>query len=107
MKKLMIRLLCCLVPSQKLRHKIREKFTKKVFTIKFDQDRFFWDVSNAHFHNTARLIATAELHKQTFAGFRNKFAGKTIVLVGAGPSLNKRSRIERLGMNPCRLWKVW
>lgn len=35
-----------------------------------------------------RCINTAFLHQKTFGEFKNKFQGKTIVLVGAGPTLN-------------------
>jgi len=40
------------------------------------------------------LFATSELHKKTFAGYKNKYQGKSIVLVGAGPSLNKFEPIK-------------
>ena len=36
-----------------------------------------------------RSITTAVLHQKTFSGFRNKYAGKEVVLVGAGPSVNQ------------------
>lgn len=60
------------------------------------------NLRNSQFYDNARLIATAELHKKTFAGYRNKFAGKTIVLVGAGPSLNQFKPIKNaiyVGLN--------
>jgi len=40
-------------------------------------------------YDTQRSIATALLHQKTFAEFRNKYVGKEVVLVGAGPTLNQ------------------
>lgn len=41
-----------------------------------------------------RLINTAFLHQKTFSEFKNKFYGKKVVLVGAGPTLNYFEPIE-------------
>lgn len=35
-----------------------------------------------------KSITTAFLHQKTFGEFKNKYVGKTMVIVGAGPSLN-------------------
>ena len=97
MKKPFVNLLCAFVPSRKMRHKIRRKL---IGPNKFHD--LYLGLRDEQFHNTSRLIATAELHKQTFAGFRNKFTGKTIVLVGAGPSVNKFKPIKNaiyVGLN--------
>jgi len=99
MTKIFVNLLCAFVPSRKMRHKIRRKLIGKNSK---SLDNLFWGIRDLQFHTTARLIATAELHKQTFAGFRNKFAGKTVVLVGAGPSVNKFKPIKNaiyVGLN--------
>lgn len=35
-----------------------------------------------------RIVAAANLHRETFAGFKNKHNGEEVVLIGAGPTLN-------------------
>ena len=35
-----------------------------------------------------RSITTAILHQKSFSGYKNKYQGKSVVLVGAGPTLN-------------------
>ena len=77
-----------------MRGKIRKKFLPQKQNIYAYVDAIKWDLRNMQFHDIAKLIATAELHKSTFAGYRNKFAGKNIVLVGAGPSLKKFKPIK-------------
>lgn len=77
-----------------MRGKIRKKFLPQKQDIYAYVDAIKWDLRNMQFHDIAKLIATAELHKSTFAGYRNKFAGKNIVLVGAGPSLKKFKPIK-------------
>ncbi len=41
-----------------------------------------------------RSINTAFLHQKTFGEFKNKFQGKTVVLVGAGPTLKYYEPVE-------------
>ena len=41
-----------------------------------------------------RIVNTAFLHQKTFSEFKNKYQGKTVVLVGAGPTLNYGNTIE-------------
>ena len=41
-----------------------------------------------------RLITCAQLHAQTFKGYKNRYAGKDVVLVGAGPSVNQFQPIK-------------
>lgn len=51
---------------------------------------------------TARLISTAQLHQKTFAKFRGCNKGKSVVIVGAGPSLDNFKPIENclyVGLN--------
>lgn len=94
MKKFFVNVFCAFVPSKKMRGKIRKKFLPQKQDIYAYVDAIKWDLRNMQFHDIAKLIATAELHKSTFAGYRNKFAGKNIVLVGAGPSLKKFKPIK-------------
>lgn len=97
MKKFFVNLLCGFVPSRKMRHKIRHKLLDKNAL----RDLFYLCETH-NFFAVKRLIATAELHKKTFAGFRNKFAGKNVVLIGAGPSVNKFKPIKNaiyIGLN--------
>ena len=94
MKKFFVNVFCAFVPSKKMRGKIRKKFLPQKQNIYAYVDAIKWDLRNMQFHDIAKLIATAELHKSTFAGYRNKFAGKNIVLVGAGPSLKKFKPIK-------------
>lgn len=94
MKKFFVNVFCAFVPSKKIRRKIRKKFLPQKQDIYAYVDAIKWDLRNMQFHDIAKLIATAELHKSTFAGYRNKFAGKNIVLVGAGPSLKKFKPIK-------------
>ncbi len=117
MKKFMVRILCCFVPGRNNRHKIREYFlatkpqiefftkndlNERITNLQTNITNLKNELCDMIYHDVHRLIATAELHKQTFAGFRNKFAGKTVVLVGAGPSLNKFKPIKNaiyVGLN--------
>lgn len=118
MKKFLVRILCCFIPSRKKRHEIWANFKqnnhdityktriktieKQIIEIREKQNHMLWELRNALWHDNARLIAAAELHKKSFAGYRNKFAGKTVVLVGAGPSLNKFKPIKNaiyVGLN--------
>ncbi len=46
------------------------------------------DNNNIIFNGVQRSITTAYLHQQTFAEYKNKYQGRTIVLVGAGPTVN-------------------
>ena len=41
-----------------------------------------------------KSITTALLHQKTFGEFKNKYVGKTIVIVGAGPTLNYFEKID-------------
>ena len=148
MKKFLVRLLCCFIPSRKMRHDVRKNAFKTEHTLEklvnqiqylqqqnisstelnqnienlVNQIQYLQqqkqeinqnldcakrDIHDWLFRDGARLIATAELHKQTFAGYRNKFAGKTVVLVGAGPSLNKFKPIKNaiyVGLNSALLF---
>lgn len=103
MKKFFVNVFCAFVPSKKIRRKIRKKFLPQKQDIYAYVDAIKWDLRNMQFHDIAKLIATAELHKSTFAGYRNKFAGKNIVLVGAGPSLKKFKPIK-VGLNRAFLY---
>lgn len=47
-------------------------------------------------------ISTALLHQKTFLPFKNKHQGQTMVLIGAGPSVNKFKKIDNaiyVGLN--------
>lgn len=102
MKKFFVNLFCAFVPSKKIRGNVRKKLLAQKQDICAYIDAIKWDLRNMQFHDIAKLIATAELHKQTFAGYRNKFKGKTVVLVGAGPSLKKFKPIKNaiyVGLN--------
>ena len=46
------------------------------------------NIENNIIKKSARLINIAALHQKTFPKYKNKYQGKTIVLVGAGPTLN-------------------
>lgn len=92
------------VPSKQMRGNIRRKLLppSDMYKISKKMDYLKQEMRNTYFHDTARLIATAELHKSAFAGFRNKFAGKSVVLVGAGPSLKNFQPIKNaiyVGLN--------
>ena len=55
-----------------------------------------------------RSINTAFLHQRTFGEFKNKYYGKSVVLVGAGPTLNYFEPIEDavyVGVNRTFLYK--
>lgn len=45
-------------------------------------------------HKTARLINIAQLHQQTFSKYKGCNKGKSVVIVGAGPSLNNFKPID-------------
>ena len=57
-----------------------------------------------------RLIATAQLHQHTFLKFKGCNQGKSVVIVGAGPSVNQFKPIENsvyIGLNrACQLDNV-
>lgn len=104
MKKFLVRILCCFIPGRENRHRVWKYFfpPRETNDNISSLDDLFLRLRDCDFHTTKRLIATAELHKETFAGFRNKFAGKTVVLVGAGPSVNKFKPIKNaiyIGLN--------
>lgn len=53
-------------------------------------------------NNIGRLLSIAFLHQKTFAGFKNKHDKETIVLLGAGPTLNSFSPLKKavyVGLN--------
>lgn len=55
-----------------------------------------------------KSIATALLHQKTFREFKNKYVGKTIVVVGAGPTLNYFEKIDNaiyVGVNRTFLYE--
>lgn len=55
-----------------------------------------------------KSIATALLHQKTFSEFKNKYVGKTIVIVGAGPTLNYFEKIDNatyVGVNRTFLYE--
>ena len=55
-----------------------------------------------------KSIATALLHQKTFREFKNKYVGKTIVIVGAGPTLNYFEKIDNaiyVGVNRTFLYE--
>lgn len=66
--------------------KDKRHVTLTIFGIKFKYRNP--NTSELILSGVKRLIATANLHRETFADFRNKYKGKTIALFGAGPSLN-------------------
>lgn len=45
-------------------------------------------------HAVQRTISTAILHQKTFLPYKNYYRGKDLVIVGAGPTLNKFEPIE-------------
>jgi hypothetical protein len=55
-----------------------------------------------------RRITAAVLHRKTFAGYKNKHHGQSVVLVGAGPSLNDFIPIDNaiyVGLNRACLYE--
>jgi len=55
----------------------------------------FWQINyNKLMRGVQKSISTAFLHQKSFAGYKNKYAGKTVVLCGAGPTLNYYEPIE-------------
>lgn len=57
--------------------------------------------------NTQRAISTAILHQKTFSEYKNKHAGETVVLVGAGPTVTKFEPIPNakyVGLNRAYLY---
>lgn len=55
-----------------------------------------------------KSIATALLHQKTFGEFKNKYVNKTIVIVGAGPTLNYFKKIDNaiyVGVNRTFLYE--
>lgn len=117
MKKFFVRLICCFTPNRKKRHEIWHNFNtkngyeapdyikdleNKITILNNDLQNLKTELCDATLRGTARLISTAALHSKTFAGYRNKFAGKTVVLVGAGPTLSKFKPIKNaiyVGLN--------
>lgn len=54
------------------------------------------------FHDAQHIISTAKLHAETFKGFKGAFRDRDVVIVGAGPSLNKYRPIAgaiHIGLN--------
>lgn len=84
---------------------------KKIKQLLSDQsDKLYYRIENQNSKNIyaiKKLISTAELHKETFSEFKGCFQGKSIVIVGAGPSISNFKPIDNciyIGLNSaCRL----
>lgn len=66
------------------------------------------DLKNEILQGVQRSITTAFLHQRTFGEFKNKYYGKTVVLIGAGPTLNCFEPIKDavyVGVNRTYLYK--
>lgn len=53
----------------------------------FQNKEFLYDLTKTH-------LQAISLHTKTFSGYKNIYKGKTVVLCGAGPTLNKYIPIE-------------
>lgn len=63
--------------------------------------------SDVLLRKTARLINIAQLHQQTFAMYKGCNKGKSVVIIGAGPTLNKFKPINDcvyIGLNSAVLY---
>ena len=68
----------------------------------------FINLKNEILQVVQRLITTALLHQKTFNGFKNKHKGQTVILIGAGPTLNYFEPIKNaiyVGANRTFLYK--
>lgn len=158
MKKLFVRLMCCFVPSRKLRHKIRknafkaedtlaklsaqiqslQQENKEIINLKLQNERLFSEINSLKIdineknsnimnmlseftnqtkdnifntrhdielfinRNTEKKLSTALLHQKTFPRFKGIHAGKDIVILATGPSLNDFKPIKNaiyIGVN--------
>jgi hypothetical protein len=59
------------------------------FKIKIKNPQYFFRKNKQEILlGVKRIIAAANLHRETFAGFKNKHNNQDVVLIGAGPTLN-------------------
>lgn len=68
----------------------------------------FIELKNEILLGVQRSLTTAFLHQKTFGEFKNRFAGKSVVLVGAGPTLKYYESIKNaiyIGVNRTFLFK--
>lgn len=98
MKKLLVNIMCIFIPSRKLRSKLRNKLNKKTHSpITNDLTNNIKTVEAISRLNTCNI-----LHRETFLPYKNKFAGKTVVLCACGPTLNDYTPIPNaihIGLN--------
>lgn len=97
MKKVFINIVCAFIPSKLLRHKIRQNF---LMTIKKpEEEKIDILLKNS--------ILSAHSHPKVFSEYKNKFAGRDVVLVATGPSLAKFKPIKGaiyVGLNRAFQW---
>jgi len=75
----------CPIKKKKDHYKRKSIYLKNRFvTIKNDD----LILSRLLMHNIKLYLKTANLHKETFAGYKNKYNGQDMVLMGCGPSVN-------------------
>lgn len=82
MKNFIVKLLSCLIPSKKLRHRFRDKYLNKtniLEEIKILREDIIYETRSA--------IAVSALHSKVFPQFKNINRGKDVVIIGTGPTL--------------------
>lgn len=118
MKKIFANIVCAFVPSRAARHNVRRRMLAGPAPAEAESGRenpaaAVAEIKNDLYNNTAMLweikhyaqraehlvrraehlvradIAAAALHRDTFAGCKNKFAGRDVVLIATGPSFSK------------------
>jgi hypothetical protein len=91
MKKFFVHLFCCFIPLRKLRRKIRNYFLQGEEPQKFfhfntpEEGALFFRVNLSHVLRSFQLAQA--YHKETFAGYKDKYYGKDVVLAATGPSI--------------------
>ena len=74
-------IVCKFIPFKKIRNKIKVKYSdREVNILKDEINKAILLIRNE--------IAASRLHLDTFGEYKNKFAGKDVVLIATGPTLN-------------------
>lgn len=92
---------------EKIKDRIRNIIGRNLNVILYP---ILFDHREQIYRGVQRLLTIQSLHQKTFAGFKNYHEGKDIVIVGAGPSVQKFKPLENciyIGLNSaCTFEKV-
>lgn len=108
MKNIMIRLLSAFIWNKQSRKRFRDKYIiKKNTPTNIQLNEELNHLYNEIIFGVQRSLATSLLHQKTFLEYRNCNQNNTVVLIGAGPTLNHFTPIKNaiyVGLNRAFLY---